>query len=99
MKTSILRKISAGMIGIILMLSCFYAGTNVEEKLLTVANEETEIIAVVNLDEGAYKQSDPDEIIYYSNELLKFNHTDFEVVSLESARNVKVLTIIRKKRL
>ncbi len=87
MKTSILRKISAGMIGIILMLSCFYAGTNVEEKLLTVANEETEIIAVVNLDEGAYKQSDPDEIIYYSNELLKFNHTDFEVVSLESARN------------
>lgn len=87
MNTSILKKISVGMIGIVLMLSCFYAGTNVEEKLLTVANEETEIIAVVNLDEGTYKQSEPDEIIYYSNELLKFNHTDFEVVSLESARN------------
>lgn len=87
MNTSILRKISAGMIGIILMLSCFYAGTNVEEKLLTVTNEETEIIAVVNLDEGVHKQSKSDEIIYYSNELLKFNHTDFQVVSLESARN------------
>lgn len=87
MNTSILRKISVGMIGIILMLSCFYAGTNVEEKLLTVSNEETETIAVVNLDEGAYKQSEPGKIIYYSNELLKYNHTDFEVVSLESARN------------
>ncbi len=87
MNTSILRKISVGMIGIILMLSCFYAGTNVEEKLLAVSNEETETIAVVNLDEGVYKQSRPDEIIYYSNELLKYNHTDFEVVSLESARN------------
>lgn len=87
MNTSILRKISVGMIGIILMLSCFYAGTNVEEKLLAVSNEETETIAVVNLDEGTYKQSRPDEIIYYSNELLKYNHTDFEVVSLESARN------------
>lgn len=87
MNTSILRKISFGMIGIILMLSCFYAGTNVEEKLLTVSNEETETIAVVNLDEGTYKQSEPDEMIYYSNELLKYNHTDFEVVSLESARN------------
>lgn len=87
MKISILRKISVGMIGIILMLSCFYAGTNVEEKLLTVSNEEAETIAVVNLDEGTYKQSEPGEIIYYSNELLKYNHTDFEVVSLESARN------------
>lgn len=87
MKASILKKISIGMIGIILMLSCFYAGANVEEKLLTVSNEETETIAVVNMDEGAYKQSEPDEIIYYSNELLKYNHTDFEVVSLESARN------------
>ena len=66
MNTSILRKISVGMIGIILMLSCFYAGTNVEEKLLAVSNEETETIAVVNLDEGTYKQSRPDEIIYYS---------------------------------
>ncbi len=87
MNTSILKKISVGMIGIILMLSCFYAGTNVEEKLLTVSNEQTETIALVNLDEGTYKQSKPDEIIYYSNELLKYNHTDFEVVSLESARN------------
>lgn len=69
------------------MLSCFYAGTSVEEKLLTVANEETEIIAVVNLDEGTYKQNEPDKSFYYSNELLKFNHTDFEIVSLESARN------------
>ena len=87
MRITILRKISAAMIGIILMLSCFYAGTSVEEKLLTVSNEETETIAVVNLDEGTYKQNRPDEFIYYSNELLKYNHTDFEMVSLESARN------------
>lgn len=87
MRITILRKISAAMIGIILMLSCFYAGTSVEEKLLTVSNEETETIAVVNLDEGTYKQNKPDEFIYYSNELLKYNHTDFEMVSLESARN------------
>lgn len=87
MNTDIFRKISVGMIMIILLLSCFYAGTSVEQKLLTVANEETETIAVVNLDAGTYKQNEPEVLIYYSNELLKYNHTDFEVVSLESARN------------
>lgn len=87
MRREVLRNISAGMIVIILMLSCFYAGTNVEQKLQTVANVETERIAVVNLDEGILKYNESNEKFYYSNELLKFNSIEFEVVSLESARN------------
>lgn len=87
MKREVLRNISAGMIVIILMLSCFYAGTNVEQKLQTVSNEETEKIAVVNLDEGVLKYDEPTERFYYSNELLRYNSIEFDVVSLESARN------------
>lgn len=33
MKKNILRKISAGMVALILMLACFYAGTDVEQRL------------------------------------------------------------------
>lgn len=87
MKKDILRKISAGMIFVILMLTCFYAGTDVEQKLGKVSNQKTEKIAVVNLDEGVVRQNGDTNRIYYSNELLGFNHTDVEVVSLESARN------------
>lgn len=87
MRREVLRNISAGMIIIILMLSCFYAGTNVEQKLQTVSNQETENIAVVNLDEGVVKYDEPTEKFYYSNELLRYNSVEFDVVSLESARN------------
>lgn len=87
MRIKILRNISAAMIMIILMLSCFYAGTSVEQKMQSVSNEGTEKIAVVNLDEGVFKHNEPDEKFYYSNELLKYNSVDFDMVSLESARN------------
>lgn len=87
MRIKILRNISAAMIMIILMLSCFYAGTSVEQKMQSVSNEGTEKIAVVNLDEGVFKHNEPDEKFYYSNELLKYNSVDFDMISLESARN------------
>lgn len=87
MKRNILRQVAAGMVIIIIMLACFYAGTGVEQKLGKVSDQKTEIIAVVNLDEGVAKQDGDTERNYYSNDLLGYNHTDFEVISLESARN------------
>lgn len=86
MKIHLTRKIAAGMIVVLLMLSCFYAGSGTERKLQELSNQEVEQIALVNLDEGVDSILQ-DGKIYYSNELLAYNSIEFEIVSLESARN------------
>lgn len=86
MKMNLTPKIAVGMIVILLMLACFYAGSGTERKLQALSDQEVEQIALVNLDEGV-ESILQDGKIYYSNELLAYNSIDCEVVSLESARN------------
>lgn len=87
MKREVLSKSTILLMIIVLILSSFYAGTSIENRVQNVTNEKTEIIAVVNLDEGIDKADKDGNRIYYSNELLKYNQTEYEMVSLESARN------------
>ena len=87
MKIKLLRQIAAAMATILLMLSCFYMGTHTEQKFQKVDNEKAEEIVIVNLDEGISNSKAKNEKIYYFNELLGYNETNFRIVSLESARN------------
>jgi 6-phosphogluconolactonase/glucosamine-6-phosphate isomerase/deaminase len=69
------------------MLTCLYAGIDVEQKLGKISNQKTGKIAVANLDERVVKQESENDRIYYSKDLLGFNHSEMEVIFLESTRN------------
>lgn len=87
MKRKLFSNMIVLMLIIVLLLSGFYMGASVEHKVQNVSNESVEDIALVNLDEGIIKPVGDMPKVYYSNELLQYNAMEFEVVSLESARN------------
>lgn len=87
MKIKLLRQISAAVAMIIMMLSCFYFGTQTEQQFQKVDNEKTKEIVIVNLDEGIDDGKAENGRKYYFNQLLVYNNVGFKMVSLESARN------------